>query len=90
MSGNKAKYAVIYSASHSNDELYNKKGSKFENSSYVDVKNSEKLIAASYPTGCNANFCYNCKRENSSNESNDESYSPPPGIGFTFRGVICR
>ena len=54
------------------------------------IVRNKKLIAASYPTGCDAKFCYNCKRENRSNEKNDESYSPPPGIGFTFRGVICR
>ena len=34
--------------------------------------------------GCNSNFCCKCKGENSSNESNDESYFPPPGIGFSF------
>ena len=79
------------STSHSNDECYHQRGSKFENSSSVDGKISGKqktFIANSDPTGCDAKFCCNCKREDSSKENNDESCSPSPGIGFTF--VACR
>ena len=35
-------------------------------------------------TGCKSNFCFKCKGKNNYNESNDESYSPLPGIGFAF------
>ena len=36
------------------------------------------------PTGCDVKFCCHYKEINSSNKSNDDSYSSPPGIGFTF------
>ena len=70
-----------------NVECFYQRGSKFENSYFADGKNSGKqktFIADSASTSCGANFCCKCKGGNISNESNDESYSPPPGIGFTF------
>ena len=79
------------SASHLSDECYHQRNSKFENGSFVDGKNrgNQKIfIADSNPTGCDAKFFCNCKRENNSDESNDGSYSLPPGIRFTF--VACH
>ena len=75
------------SASHSNNGCYYQRGSEFYNSSSIDGKISGKrktFNADSTPTGCDAKFCCNYKMENNSNESNDESYPPPPGIRFTF------
>ena len=40
--------------------------------------------------GCDAKFCYNCKGENSSNESNDGPYSPPSGIGVSSDVIATR
>ena len=39
-------------------------------------------------TGCDSKFCCKCKREDDYDESNNESYSPPPGIGFSF--AMCH
>ena len=76
-----------WSASHSNDEYYHQKGSKFENSSYVDGKNIGKqktFIADGTPAGFDSKFCCNCKDKNIYINIKDESFSPPSGIEFTF------
>lgn len=46
--------------------------------------NTKTFIVDSAPTGCDATFWRKSKGENISSESNDESYSPSSGIGFSF------
>ena len=66
--------------------MFSLKREKFESSSSVGKNNGKQrtFIADSALTGCDTKFCCKCKGENSSNESNNESYSPPPGTGSTF------
>ena len=54
----------------------------------VKVQNMRHSLRTGSVTGCEVKFCCNCKEENNSYESNDESYSPPPETGFTF--TACR
>ena len=72
------------SRSHSDDQCYRQiNGSR---SSPADSKSTkdETLFANSNVTGCGSKFCCKSKGEYISNESNDELYSPPPGIRFTL------
>ena len=48
------------------------------------IENKKNFIVDSKPTGCGAKFCRNCNEKKKTNESNDNSYSPPAGIEFTF------
>ena len=84
-SDNKTRWCSYHkSRSHSNDQCYHQRdGSR---SSPADSKstNDETLVADSNMTGCDSKFCCKCKAENNYNDSNDESYSPPPEIGFAF------
>ena len=74
--------------SHSEDQCYHQRnGSR---SSPTDSKSTkdETFVVDSSVTGFDSKCCCKCKRDNSSNESNDESYSLPPGIGFSF--AMCH
>ena len=76
------------SRSHSDDQCYHQR--KDSRSSPGESKSTKykTFVADSNITGCDLKFCCKCKRLINSNESKNESYSPPPGIGFSF--TMCH
>ena len=70
------------------DQCYHRKNSR--RSSPADSKSTkdEAFVADSNVTGCDSKFYCKCKREKNPNESNDDLYSPPLGIGFSF--AMCH
>ena len=88
-SENKIRWSSYHkSRRHSDDQCYHQRNGNRSFPTDSKSAKDETFVADNNVTGCGSKFCCNCKRENNSHESNDESNSPPPGIGLSF--AMCH